>query len=1138
MGTGTIAQWISDTTADDANENAVVSLINVGVANADASPTPGVGDVGLQLSISFDGTGSFSIAATEPGSVVGTLTPGFSIIYPAGGPTGWLTEIGDLTPVVGNTAQWTLLLSPTADLAGDAELLVSVANSVSGLPPSSGSAPPLEITVVPVNLPVFMGLGSTVSCPINGLIGVPFSVSDLNPAQTITFVGVRNTSQPWLSASVTGTPGSETLAVKASEFGKGTIDVEAIDASGQAWDILVSVTVAAFDSTASDSFTVEYPPGTDSFGVEGGAPPFIAGGTVEITSGNSGTAAARAGYTTLQFNTVGWTYYTNGVPSTQVQNSSEPEADWPIVLVQNANNRGLAYVYLNQYFDARATDSATFTIQPIDAAGMAAAPFTINLQGVVNDATLAVVNGGNGTSTALFSQSGGTATLNLGSVALNGTPLTGTIDVSNAASGQSDQLLTSFLVSNDGAFINSGIATTYTLGTGASQAIPFTLAATQAGMFTETITVLATGTNVSGYAASLAGEVLTVTGTVVAPRTMTWNGGAATDFGTAANWNDLTNGQSPAQTPPDSQDTVLFDTSDGAISGTGTVAAVDVGTADAGVLELSGGSTLVAGALDVGVASGADGQVGLTGAGTDLTIGGTAVVADDGTGILSVLSGATFTAAGLTVGSQGQSSGALVVSGAGSTVRLSGALNIGTALGTGDLTVGPGAAVQASVVNLQGQVVLEGGLLDPTVSVIDQGQTAGGFGTLAAGDIIDEGVIQASGSAPSRNLLLVRGTVLGGGSLSVNGTAQPSPSVGWLQIDAGDTMELTGPVLNAAVAAFSDMLTPTGTYSVGNSVIDVTFADAGGVLLLDDIAGFAGTITSFKAGDQFVIAGGTLYDPSVANGNTLAFLDSGPNAGIGDVDQIIFGSSVIAGQFDIVNGNTVQAVSCFAAGTRIMTEDGAIAVERLRVGDRVLTACGRIEPVVWLGSRTVNCRKHPAPETVWPVRMNAGAFGKNVPLRDLYLSPDHAVFVNNILVPVKLLANGNSIAQVKRASSIYYHVELPRHEVILAEGLPVESYLDTGDRMSFNPGGDIIRLFPDFAARFAPEIASVWETRGAAPLVMTGVELDAARGMVIESVPPRRGKPSFESAAEQAMRMVGTIPAGRPGRRRDLVSSQ
>ena len=228
---------------------------------------------------------------------------------------------------------------------------------------------------------------------------------------------------------------------------------------------------------------------------------------------------------------------------------------------------------------------------------------------------------------------------------------------------------------------------------------------------------------------------------------------------------------------------------------------LDVGDTGSGSLQISNGATVAAGSLDAGITSSAVADIALSGAGSSLLVTGAATV-DDGTGVMSVLNGATFAAASLTIGSQGDSSGALVVSGDGSVVNLSGALNIGTALGIGDLTVGPGAAVHASVVSLQGQVVLEGGLLDPTVQLINQGQTAGGFGTIAAGDIVDEGVIQAGANKASQRLLLVVGTVLGGGTLTVNGTLPGSNPAGVLQINAGGTMELTGPVINAMTTTF------------------------------------------------------------------------------------------------------------------------------------------------------------------------------------------------------------------------------------------------------------------------------------------------------------------------------------------------
>jgi Hint domain len=131
-------------------------------------------------------------------------------------------------------------------------------------------------------------------------------------------------------------------------------------------------------------------------------------------------------------------------------------------------------------------------------------------------------------------------------------------------------------------------------------------------------------------------------------------------------------------------------------------------------------------------------------------------------------------------------------------------------------------------------------------------------------------------------------------------------------------------------------------------------------------------------------------------------------------------------------------------------------------------------------------RAAPGARKVWPVRVQAGAFGRELPARDLWLSPDHAVFFEGVLIPVKHLINGAAIAQVQVDRITYYHIELPRHDVILAEGLATESFLDTGGKCMFENGGAPMVLHPDFAIL-------QWEAAGCAPLVVTGPEVVAAR---------------------------------------------
>jgi hypothetical protein len=168
---------------------------------------------------------------------------------------------------------------------------------------------------------------------------------------------------------------------------------------------------------------------------------------------------------------------------------------------------------------------------------------------------------------------------------------------------------------------------------------------------------------------------------------------------------------------------------------------------------------------------------------------------------------------------------------------------------------------------------------------------------------------------------------------------------------------------------------------------------------------------------------------------------------------------------------------CYRAGTHILTDRGEVPVEALSVGDNVVTASGHARPIVWIGHRVVDCLRHPDRRKVWPVLVRAGAFADSAPHRDLWLSPDHAVFVDDVLIPIRHLINGASIEQVPTETVAYYHVELAQHDVLLAEGLPAESYLDTGNRCTFTNGGSTVSLHPRF------DTPKTWRDDAAAPLV-------------------------------------------------------
>jgi hypothetical protein len=146
---------------------------------------------------------------------------------------------------------------------------------------------------------------------------------------------------------------------------------------------------------------------------------------------------------------------------------------------------------------------------------------------------------------------------------------------------------------------------------------------------------------------------------------------------------------------------------------------------------------------------------------------------------------------------------------------------------------------------------------------------------------------------------------------------------------------------------------------------------------------------------------------------------------------------------------------CFVEGTRILTQRGERAVESLLPGDGIVTASGEILPVRWVGMQTLS-GQFAARHRLLPVRVRAGALGAGQPWRDLLLSPGHALLLDDLLVQAGALANSDSIvagADVP-ATFRYFHVELPRHAVLFAEGAAAESYRAGLELLPFDNAAD------------------------------------------------------------------------------------
>lgn len=480
----------------------------------------------------------------------------------------------------------------------------------------------------------------------------------------------------------------------------------------------------------------------------------------------------------------------------------------------------------------------------------------------------------------------------------------------------------------------------------------------------------------------------------------------------------------------------------------------------------------------------------------NLNVAAAAEVSSDGNGSPTVdVTTSVLVVNGGTVGQAGYVSGNAVFSDV--TVEAGGTLFVTTAAATvvqsgGTLLACAGGSEVGTTIDSGGVQRVGGTDYDVRAELfpaaVSGTQVAGGgllvglLGSAVGATVATEGweIISAFGSAIST-------TVQTGGTLqALSGAFASGVTVdagGWMSVEAGGSAQ--GIVIGNGGTASLD----GGALAGG----DIQFVGSGGRLILgsDQDSSFTAVISGFAVGDTIEVQGCTLGSGThfISGGHLLAVPTESEILDVNfdprqDFSGLVFSAtSGFAGE----NFTLAQApvVACFAAGTRIATVGGETPVEYLSVGERVRLARGGWATIRWLGHRRVDCTRHLHPHDVRPVRIAVDAFGAGQPARTLWLSPDHAVFVDNVLIPVRYLVNGATVAQAPTPSVDYWHVELRTHDVLLAEGLACESFLDTGNRTAFAEGG-VTRLHPDLSR-------AVWAENGCAPLVLSGAALARSR---------------------------------------------
>ncbi|MGP9814511.1 Hint domain-containing protein [Rhodopseudomonas sp. NSM] len=157
----------------------------------------------------------------------------------------------------------------------------------------------------------------------------------------------------------------------------------------------------------------------------------------------------------------------------------------------------------------------------------------------------------------------------------------------------------------------------------------------------------------------------------------------------------------------------------------------------------------------------------------------------------------------------------------------------------------------------------------------------------------------------------------------------------------------------------------------------------------------------------------------------------------------IAAGALIAALTRVTPAHAVVRPPCFLKGTRIRTLDGERPIEQLSVGDRLPTALAAVQPIEWIGSwRHSKSSRETWPSFAKPVRIARSALGPNVPHTDLYVSQGHALYIDGVLVTAGSLVNGTTIvldSGEQFAELEYFHIKLPGHGVVFAEGATCET---------------------------------------------------------------------------------------------------
>lgn len=251
----------------------------------------------------------------------------------------------------------------------------------------------------------------------------------------------------------------------------------------------------------------------------------------------------------------------------------------------------------------------------------------------------------------------------------------------------------------------------------------------------------------------------------------------------------------------------------------------------------------------------------------------------------------------------------------------------------------------------------------------------------------------------------------------------------------------------------------------GNDTINVAQGDTieGGdgddLFVLTDLSESGSADITIVGGEGDETGGDTLDFNGLAADGTLNLTSSTPGELAGTVEML---------DGSLVTFSNIESIICFTPGTLIRTAQGDRPIEALQPGDLIVTRDNGLQPLRWVGSRTVAARGAMAPIALDPAIVQGADTA-------LLVSPQHRLLwsgpqaqmlfgEHEVLVAAQHLLTNPAVRRVEGGEVTYLHLMLDRHEVIYANGAATESFYpgDTAlGALTDRSRHEMFHLFPE-----------------------------------------------------------------------------